>query len=359
MSRAATFLLTVAVSALITSATPAEAARRTVRPRKSLPTTTTTTVAPTTTTTTPTTTTVVPVIPAAKVTAFEPTTGALRVALEPPGRADLAVQVTVDAIGFEEGSKTFILPVGVSDATTPLVSNPDTKYTYHFRWVAPDGTSGPEDVKVIAPFFPQPKYRGPVPVAGEGWSVLFTSDFTPTRRNPCAPIDVYYDQTNQQLDLTATIRSAVDQASAASGVPMNFVGAGRTRPTTPRVLIIDWTTGPTDWLGVARQANQKDARGVIWRTTLSISLASARGVARGRWETVVLHELGHILGLQHSNDPTSLMFSPGESKGSWPWVTTVFTPGDQRGLRAVNAGASGRCSSTIEPSDLWNGIPGP
>lgn len=331
---------------------PVDGARRRVRARPAASTTVVPlTLAPTTT--------IVLQIPAAEVRSFEPSTGSVHVVVEPTQRSDLALQTTVDAIGFEERTRTFVFPVGATDVSSALTVNPDTQYTFHFRWIAPDATSGPEAVKVINPYFPQPKYRGPVPVAGEGWSVLFTSDFTPTRRNPCAPIDVFYDQTNQQLDLTETIRSALAQASAASGVGMRLVGSGKSRPTTPRVLIIDWTTGPTEWLGVARQASQADSRGVVWRTTLSISLASARGVARGRWETVILHELGHILGLQHSHDPTSLMFSPSESKASWPWVTTVFTPGDQRGLRAVNSAASGGCSETIEPSDLWNGTPGP
>ncbi len=348
-------VIVVALIGAIVTGSPVPAARRKIRLRPTTNTTASTTVIPSTVAPT---TTVVPPIPAANVIAFEPTTGAVHLAVEPPQRADLALQVTVEAIGFEEGSQTFVLPAGTTEVSSPVSLNPDTKYTFHFRWLAPDTSSGPEVVKVIAPYFPQPKYRGPVPVAGDGWSVLFTSDFTPTRRNPCAPIEVYYDQTKQQLDLTETIRSAIAQASAASGVPMRLIGSGKTRPTTPRVLIIDWTSGPTDWLGVARQANEKDARGVVWRTSQSISLASARGVARGRWETVVLHEIGHILGLQHSHDPTSLMFSPSESKGSWPWVTTVFTPGDQRGLQAVNSSASGGCTDTIEPADLWNGTPG-
>ena len=308
---------------------------------------------------TPAPTTTIAGIPPAKIVAFEATTGKIRLALEPPTRADLAASLTVDAIGFEEGTRTLVFPVGVTDQTVSASLNPDTQYTFRVRWKAPDSTFGLEDTRSVAPFFPQPKYRGPVPVAGQGWSVIFTSDFTPTRRNPCAPIDVFYDTTNQQLDLTSTVQSAVAQASAASGVPMRLVGAGKVRPTTPRVLIIDWVAGQTDWLGVTRQGNEKDARGVFWRTTLSISLAASRGVAQGRWETVILHEIGHVLGLQHSHDPASLMFSPLESKGSWPWVTTVFTEGDRSGLYAVNAGASGGCSPTISPGDLWNGQQGP
>lgn len=335
---------------------PADSARRTAkaRPKRAPATTSTTFVA---TTIAPTTTT--PGVPNAQITAFESTSTSARIALAPSGRSDLAASVTIDAIGFNEGTQTVAFPAGASDLVVSASFNPDTKYTFRAKWVAADGTTGAEDSRVVAPYFPQPRYRGPVPVAGPGWSVLFTSDFTPTRRNPCAPIDVFYDTTNQQLDLTETIRSAVAQASAASGVPMQLVGAGRVRPSTPRVLVIDWVRGQTEWLGVARQAHQVDARRVVWRTTLSISLAASRGVARGRWETVVLHELGHILGLQHSHDPTSLMFSPSESRESWPWVTTVFTEGDRRGLFAVNAGASGGCSPTIEPGDLWNGQQGP
>ena len=347
-------LLTLAV---VSVSTPAGSARRTVkvRPKRSPAPTTTT---PVVTTTLPTTTTT-PGVPSAQITTFESTSTSARIGLVPTGRTDLAASVTVDSIGFEEGTRTVRFPAGVSDLNVGVSFNPDTKYTFRAKWVAADGMTGTEDSKVVAPYFPQPRYRGPVPVAGSGWSVLFTADFTPTRRNPCAPIDVFYDTTNQQLDLTETIRSAMAQASAASGVPMQLVGAGRVRPSTPRVLVIDWVRGQTEWLGVARQANQVDARGVVWRTTLSISLAASRGVARGRWETVVLHELGHILGLQHSHDPTSLMFSPAESREAWPWVTTVFTEGDRRGLLTVNAGASGGCSPTIEPGDLWNAQQGP
>ena len=349
-----TLLLAVAV---VSVSTPATSGRRSVkiRPKRT----------PTPTTTTPVATTILPTttaprgVPGAKITTFESTSTSAKIGLVPTGRTDLSASITVDAIGFEEGTRTARFPSGVSELNVGVSFNPDTTYTFRAKWVAGDGTMGEEDTRVVAPYFPQPRYRGPVPVAGPGWSVLFTADFTPTRRNPCAPIDVFYDTTNQQLDLTDTIRSALAQASAASGVPMQLVGAGRIRPSTPRVLVIDWVRGQTDWLGVARQANQADARGVVWRTTLSISLAASRGVARGRWETVVLHELGHVLGLQHSHDPTSLMFSPSESRESWPWVTTVFTEGDRRGLFAVNAGASGGCSPTIESGDLWNGQQAP
>ena len=341
---------------VVCMSTPADSARRTVklRPKRApvtAPTSVATTIAPTTTST--------PGVPNAQITTFETSSTSARLALAPIGRTDLAAFVTVEAVGFDEGTRTMVFPAGLSDLAVGVSFNPDTKYTVRVKWLAVDGRTGVEDSRVVAPYFPQPRYRGPVPVAGPGWSVLFTTDFTPTRRNPCAPIDVFYDTTNQQLDVTDTIRSAVAQASDASGVPMQFVGAGRVRPSTPRVLVIDWVRGQTEWLGVARQANQADARGVVWRTTLSISLAASRGVARGRWGTVVLHELGHILGLQHSHDPTSLMFSPAESKESWPWVTTVFTEGDRRGLLAVNAGASGGCSPTIETADLWNGQQGP
>jgi Matrixin len=353
------------------NAEPTTAARRRVRPkvRATAPATTApalatqATVAAAQATTPPLatvpTTTIVAGVPAARYRVFEPTTGKIVIGLEPPSRNDLRATITADAIGFVEESKQYDVPVGAADYTLVADLNPDTKYTFRARWNAPDGTVGPEDVKVIDPFFPQPKYRGPVPTGGNGWSVLFTSDFVPTRRNPCAPIEVFYDRKNEQSDQTLTVQSAIAQAAEASGVPMTFIGSGTTRPTKPRVLIIDWVTGPTNYLGVTRQAQVKDARGVVWRTTLSVSLAQSRRVASGRWETVILHELGHVLGLQHSHEPTSLMFSPSESNSAWPWVTKVFTEGDKAGLLAVNAKASGGCSPTIEPTDLWNGTPGP
>jgi hypothetical protein len=344
---------------LLAAETSGAAARRRVPTKTRAGRTTTTTVTAVPTTEAPT-TTAAPGVPAARITTFETSDGKIRMVLEAPTRVDVTAVVDVEALGFEEGNVSVPFPApGATELTVTRSLNIDTQYNVRVRWRAPDGTEGTADTRVVAPVFPQPKYRGPVPVAGDRWTVLFGNNFTPTRRNPCAPIEVHYDPTNAPLDLTETIRRALQQASDASGIPMTLISVGRQRPNRPRLLVIDWTTTVTTWIGVTRQSYESDARGVIWRTNMSVSLSTRSRLATGRWETIVLHELGHVLGLQHSHDNTSLMFSPGESNGPWPWVTTFFTDGDTRGLHAVNDKASGGCSPTIERADLWNGRPGP
>ncbi len=359
--RTLTFLGTssLVVVLLATTANTSGAARRRV-PTKARAAATTSTTASVPPTTIAPTTTLAQGIPAALITAFETSGGRIRMLLDPPARSDVTAIVDVEALGFEEGTVSVHFPApGATELTVTRSLNIDTQYNVRVRWRAPDGTEGPSDARVIAPTFPQPKYRGPVPVAGDRWTVLFGADFTPSRRNPCAPIEVHYDPTGAPLDLTDTLNRALQQATEASGVPMTLVSVGRQRPNRPRLLVIDWTTTATTWIGVTRQGFATDARGVIWRTNMSVSLSTRSRLAVGRWETIVLHELGHVLGLQHSHDNTSLMFSPGESNGPWPWVTTFFTDGDKRGLHAVNDKASGGCSPTIDRADLWNGRPGP
>ena len=310
----------------------------------------------TSTTMTPTTT---PAVPPAVITEFDTANGRIHIAVATVSRSDLHVQVTVQAIGIEEGTTTVALPVGVVDQSVVRALDPDSRYTFRVGWSDPSGLHGPEDTRIVEPVYPQPYYRGPTPVGGPGWSVLFTNEFVPTRRNPCAPIQVHYDPTNAPLDLLPTIRAALVQASTDSGVEMTVVSTGKTRPADPRTLEIDWVSGTTNYLGLTRQTYLRDARGVVWRTSMGISLAASRRVATGRWQTVLLHEFGHVLGLQHSHDDTSMMYSPVESGANWPFLTIAFNEGDALGLHAMNAAITGGCSATIVPSDLWNGTPGP
>ncbi len=319
--------------------------------------------APSTTTAVPTTavpTTTVLLPPPARIGAFDRAGNNIFIRLEAPVALDgltLVAHVQVVAIGVEEGTTAFYVPMkdalaGVSKSFSP---DPDSKYTIRISWKTLEGTQGASDERVIESTFPQPFYRGPVSIAGPGWTALLTSDFIPARRNPCAPLRVHYDPRNAPLDFTSTLETALRQVSEASGVEATLMSAGPTPPDT-NMLVINWVTGPTNYLGVTRQSFKTDARGVVWLVRPTISLAARRSVVDGRWQTVILHELGHVMGLQHSHNPTSLMFSPVESGETWPFLTTEFNQGDKDGLFAVGAKArGGGCAPTVLPEHLWPG----
>lgn len=275
----------------------------------------------------------------------------------PPEGLSLVAHVRVAAIGVEEGATSFDVPLkdAIAGAARPFSPDPDSRYTIRISWKSTEGAEGPADERVIESTFPQPFYRGPVPVGGPGWTAMLNSEFKPVRRNPCAPLRVHYDPRNAPLDFTATLETALRQVAEASGVETTLVSVGPT-PADPSLLVINWVSGTTNYLGVARQSFKTDARGVVWLVRPSISLAARRSVAAGRWQTVVLHELGHVMGLQHSHDPTSLMFSPVESGEPWPFVTTHYNQGDKDGLFAVGAKArGGGCAPTVLPEHLWSG----
>ena len=212
----AVLLCAVPIGALSLGAAPPQLASAATRRTKARPAVSPTTALASTSTSTTMTTTTLPPVPPAVITTFDTANGRIHIGVGAVSRSDLHLEVTVQAIGMEEGTTTVALPVGVVDQSVVRTLDPDSRYTFRVGWSDSSELHGPEDTRIVEPVYPQPHYRGPAPVGGPGWSVLFTNEFVPTRRNPCAPIHVHYDPTNAPLDLLPTIRAALVQASADS-----------------------------------------------------------------------------------------------------------------------------------------------
>lgn len=178
-------------------------------------------------------------------------------------------------------------------------------------------------------------------------------DGSPVRYDPCTPIHVRVNEANAPEGASRLVRGALDELADATGLVFTDDGATDEDPqdderrgtgdgTRPPVLIV-WTTpaeheelkGDTAGVGGSVQSIDRD-----WYETGSVLLDAPQlsdwdiDSREGATEVkaVILHELAHVVGLDHVDDPLELMYPRAR-----PGVNS-FGPGDLAGLSAVGAG---------------------
>lgn len=225
----------------------------------------------------------------------------------------------------------------------------------------------------------------PPPVPAEHGPFEFINsndDGTPITWDPCRPIHYVVNPAGQLLGGDALIREAIERAAAATG--LRFVDDGTTDETWSderhefqpsrygdrwAPVLIVWSNGsavtalaaPTapepvlvagkvvgrrllDPAGIGGpvavgldEANKAHVSGKI---ALDVDdLARLMGAPGGSdmVRAVIMHEIGHVLGLGHVDDPAQLMYEFGGNLTDWG-------PGDLRGLHAL---ATGECHPEI------------
>jgi hypothetical protein len=192
----------------------------------------------------------------------------------------------------------------------------------------------------------------------------------PVTWDPCRPLHYVIagrpPEGGQEL-----VDTAVAQLSAATG--LRFVDDGHTNeqlnsaaraPYQPATygrrwapIIIDWTSpdkdadlaGMTIGLGAGAALSGPDGRSTYVTGTVAldvpqiVSILSASDLAgdrrgRGLVSAVVMHELGHVLGLAHVDDPAQVMYPEAQLQ------VTKLGNGDKRGLALLG---SGRCEPRL------------
>jgi hypothetical protein len=180
----------------------------------------------------------------------------------------------------------------------------------------------------------------------------------PVTYDPCHPVHVVVNDDLAPSEGEAVLSSALAAVSAATG--LRFVRDGRTDELPSRhrpvrdpgrygrgwsPVLVAWTTPQVDRglsgkvAGRGGSAQVSDPlTGERRFVTGSVSLDAPAmrairqgpgGVAQDR--AIVMHELGHVVGLGHVDDPGELMYA--ENVGR-----TAFGPGDLRGLAALGRG---------------------
>jgi hypothetical protein len=186
---------------------------------------------------------------------------------------------------------------------------------------------------------------------------------SPVRWNPCEPITYAINTAGASSDVRPDLRQALARVTRATGI--EFRSVGRTRETFIRAyqrmrfegvirraeLVVIWVdhagyqailkrlSDPRPSLAFAKTmrglfADQDQYFGglIVMDAEANSGLGFGDFYAHG---TVLLHELGHIMGLDHVRDPDQLMYS-----GRFPnFALHAFGPGDLEGLRRLGMDA--------------------
>lgn len=204
-----------------------------------------------------------------------------------------------------------------------------------------------------------PLGRPPTVVAGEG-SFEFVQHQPgqgrrPVAYDPCRRIEIVVNDADAPPGAGAILDGALEEISAATGLVLVVTGRtddrigpdrrARSMGFAPPVLI-DWTTPERlpglagRVAGMAGSQALETATGELRYVTGTVALDAPdltrilrRDEGRAQVRAIIMHELGHLLGLGHVDDPNELMYRKNVG-------LTALGPGDREGLSLLG---SGRC----------------
>jgi hypothetical protein len=205
--------------------------------------------------------------------------------------------------------------------------------------------------------------RGPsvTPEVGGSYRFLATQPGTrvPVTYNPCRPIHVVVNDDLAPSSADALLDSALARVSAVTG--LRFIRDGRTdeMPSSGRPaedpgrygrgwspVLVAWTTPEVDrglegrvvGLGGSTRLSDPLTGRVRYVTgTIALDTPAMRRVLERpdgalAARAILMHELGHVVGLGHVEDPGELMYDDNVGR-------TDFGPGDLTGLAVLGRGA--------------------
>jgi hypothetical protein len=201
----------------------------------------------------------------------------------------------------------------------------------------------------------------PAPSGSGGYAVLEREDDgsgVPVRWDPCRPIHYVIRPDGAPPGGELAIRRAVSTVSQITGLRFSYDGETDESPRADRPtvdaarygerwspVLVAWTNpqeysamagyaglGGPDAVSGATAGHRRYVTGVVLLNRDHLDSVVTWDDGQQQMEAVILHEFGHLIGLDHVSDPTQLMYrQPSVHPG-------YFGAGDRRGLAALSAG---------------------
>lgn len=204
----------------------------------------------------------------------------------------------------------------------------------------------------------------PAPPPGEGgYAFLQTQPGSadPVTYDPCVVIHVGVNHEQAPAHAEEMVREAVQRVNQATGLPLVVDAAPSDQPlntswstagmtldeATPPFVLVGWSTsgamteldGKVAGLGGSMATPSTRTGQLVWRIgQVALDADTYRDLASrgvdGRLEgrAIIMHELGHVVGLAHVDDTRQLMAARNTGR-------TEFGDGDLRGLYRLGQGA--------------------
>jgi hypothetical protein len=176
----------------------------------------------------------------------------------------------------------------------------------------------------------------------------------PVAYDPCRPIEIVVNSSQAPPGGDALFLAAVERVAAATGLVLDVTGHTQERVTSARdggwlsgrrvPVLVDWTSPERvpalagDVAGVAGSTAVDVDTGRAHYVTGTVALDAAdltdvlaRRDGAAQVRAIIMHELGHLVGLDHVDDPAELMNE--ENLG-----LRHFGPGDRQGLARLGGG---------------------
>jgi hypothetical protein len=176
----------------------------------------------------------------------------------------------------------------------------------------------------------------------------------PVTWDPCRPIHYQVNTAGGPHDAVALVASAISDVSEATGLKFEYDGVSSARPrwtssylpflASHRPVLVSWATesevsqlaGPVAGIGgslpqPARGGRLRYVTGGVTLDSASFATMSRQRDGAALERAIVLHELGHLVGLAHVSDESELMNA--DNVG-----LLDYGPGDREGLAQLGAG---------------------